>query len=177
MTSLRRQPYYRPHAVNSMLFILPFVLYSAKLACGQQYQLPAVTLETPEDSICPPDSDLETARINITSNVSNILQEIAAEINTVPECGGSGWRRVAFLNMTDPTQQCPDSWRNYTKDSVRACGRQESSVSSCSSVEYSPDGLEYTRVCGRITGYQYGSPDGYPASRRYSYLLLFLVMR
>ena len=123
-----------------------------------------MTLETPEDSICPPDSDLETARINITSNVSNILQEIAAEINTVPECGGSGWRRVAFLNMTDPTQQCPDSWREHDQDSVRACGHHESGTASCSSVEYSPDGVEYAHVCGRIIGYQFGSPDGYSFS-------------
>ena len=147
-----------------MLFILPFLQYNAELASGQLYQLPAVTLETLEDAICPPDSDLETARINIARNVSNILQEIAAEINTVSECGGSGWRRVAFLNMTDPTQQCPDSWREYDQDSVRACGRQESDIASSSSVEYSPDGVEYTHVCGQIIGYQFGSPDGYSFS-------------
>ena len=161
-------------AMNTLLFILPFALYSAGLASGQLYQLPVVILETPEDAICPPDGDLEAARINITRNLSHILQEIAAEFNqtieeidqndtttyTVPECGGSGWRRVAFLNMTDPTQQCPDSWREYGQDSVRACGRQESGVASCSSVEYSPDGLEYTHVCGQIMGYQFASPDG-----------------
>ena len=72
-----------------------------------------------------------------------------------------------FLNMTDPTQQCPDSWREYDQDSVRACGRQESDIASCSSVEYSPDGLEYTRVCGQIMGYQFGSPDGYFSLHRY----------
>ena len=153
--------------MNIWLFILPSVLCSAGLASGLLYQLPAVTLETPEDSICPTASDLEAARMNISRNVSSILQEIAARFNqtieeidqndttthTVPECGGSGWRRVAFLNMTDPTQQCPDSWREYDQDSVRACGRQESDIASCSSVEYSPDGLEYTHVCGRIIGY------------------------
>ena len=102
--------------------------------------------------------------MNISSNVSYILQKIAAGI--VPECGGSGWRRVAFLNMTDPTQQCPDSWREYGQDSVRVCGRQISNIASCSSVEYSFDG-EYAHVCGRIIGYQFGSPDGYRYSRRF----------
>jgi len=167
--------------MKSVLFILPFALYSAGLASGQLYQLPVVTMETPEDAICPPDGDLDAARMNIVTNLSYILQEIAAGFNqtieeidqndtttyTVPECGGSGWRRVAFLNMTDPTQQCPDTWREYSEDSVRACGRQESDIASCSSVEYSPDGLEYTHVCGQIMGYQFGSPDGYSVSHAY----------
>ena len=164
--------------MNIQLFLLSSVLCSAGLASGLLYQLPAVTLETPEGSICPPASDLEAVRTNISSNVSYILKKIAAGFNqtieeidqndttthTVPECGGSGWRRVAFLNMTDPTQQCPDSWREYSQDSVRACGRQESDIGSCSSVDYSPDGLEYTYICGRIIGYQFASPDGYSAS-------------
>ena len=148
--------------MNTLLFILPFALYSAGLASGQLYQLPAVTLETPEDAICPPDGDPEAVRMNITRNLSYILQEIAVGFNqtieeidqndtttyTVPECGGSGWRRVAFLNMTDPTQQCPDSWREYGQDSVRAWSSR-SDIASCSSVEYSPDGVDIaTHACG-----------------------------
>ena len=166
--------------MNTQLLILASVLCSAGLASGLQYRFPAVNLETREDSICPND-DLVSARMDITSNVSLILQEIVAGFNqtieeidqndttthTVPECGGSGWRRVAFLNMTDPNQQCPNSWREYAQDSIRACGRQESTIASCSSVEYSPDGLEYTHICGRIIGYQFASPDGYSASTRF----------
>ena len=167
--------------MNVQLFLLSSVLCSAGLASGLLYQLPAVTLETPEGSICPPASDLEAVRMNISNDVSYILQKIAAGFNqtieeidqndttthTVPECGGSGWRRVAFLNMTDPTQQCPDSWREYSQDSVRVCGRQESDIGSCSSVDYSPDGLEYTHICGRIIGYQFATPDGYSSSHEY----------
>ena len=62
--------------------------------------------------------------------------------------------------MTDPDQTCPSSWRLYSQDSVRACGRQESDTASCSSVQFSPDGYEYTHVCGRIIGYQFASTDG-----------------
>ena len=67
---------------------------------------------------------------------------------------------MGFLDMTDPDQTCPSSWRLYSQDSVRACGRQESNTASCDSVQFSPEGYEYTQVCGRIIGYQYGSPDG-----------------
>lgn len=161
--------------MNTLTLLLPFLLYTAGLASRHLYPLPVLGLETPENSNCPPDSELEAARMNITGNVSHILQEIAAVLSQtfeeidqndttthdVPECGGSGWRQVAFLNMTDPNQQCPHSWREYTRDSVRVCGRQESTSYGCSSVKYSPDELEYKCVCGRIKGYQFGSPDSY----------------
>ena len=155
-----------------LLFVVFSVLCAAGLAGALQYLFPVVNLETPEDSICPPASEREAVRMDITSNVSLILREIAAGFNhtieevdqndtttyTVPECGGSGWRRVAFLNMTDPNQQCPDAWREYSN---RMCGRQETDIASCDSVEYSSDRLEYTHICGRIIGYRDNSPDGY----------------
>ena len=156
-----------------LLFTAFSVLCAVGLGDALQYQFPVVNLETPDDSICPPASELEAVRMDITSNVSLILEEIAAGFNltidqndstTLPECGKSGWRRVAFLNMTDPSQQCPDSWREYSQNSVRFCGRQESPGASCDSVEYSPDGVEYTHVCGRIIVYRVNTPDGYTSS-------------
>ena len=38
--------------------------------------------------------------------------------------------------------------------------RQATRLYSCDSVYFSTGGYEYTEVCGRITGYQYASPDG-----------------
>ena len=37
-------------------------------------------------------------------------------------CGGPGWRRVVFLNMTDPSHVCP-AGLNLTTYSKRTCGR------------------------------------------------------
>ena len=142
--------------------------------CSTQYQYSVVSVDTPEDSVCPPASVLASVRDDIRDNVSVVLQVVAAELNMtideidlndtneryVPACGGYGWRRVAFLNMTDPDQSCPSAWREYSGDSQRFCGRQLSSVASCNSVYYSPDDMEYTEVCGRLTGYQFASPDG-----------------
>ena len=68
---------------------------------------------------------------------------------------------MGFLDMTDLNQTCPSSWRLYSQDSVRACGRQESNIGSCDSVQFSPDGYEYTQVCGRILGYQFATPGGF----------------
>ena len=66
---------------------------------------------------------------------------------------------MVYVNMTDPVQACPEQWRLYTQGTARACGRQTTSGASCDAVQFSIDGNAYTQVCGRVTGYQYASPD------------------
>ena len=66
---------------------------------------------------------------------------------------------MAYLNMSDPSQQCPPELTLYDEDGVRACGRQTSSTGSCSSVTYDVH-VCYTQVCGRVIAYQYGTPEG-----------------
>ena len=36
------------------------------------------------------------------------------------------WTRIAYLNMSDPTHQCPPGFRLYTSNGVRACSRPSS---------------------------------------------------
>ena len=85
----------------------------------------------------------------------------------VPPCGcGSvrnifGWRRVAHLDMTDPTQICPPTWNLRTGSSVRGCARVETKGGICESVFFPTNGLQYSRVCGKIIGYQVGNPDAF----------------
>ena len=73
--------------------------------------------------------------------------------------GEDGWTRVAYLNMSDPSQQCPTELRLYNESGVRACGRQITSGASCNSVTFSTNGVSYSQVCGRVIGYQYGHTD------------------
>ena len=140
------------------------ILVSAGLVAGQIYHIPPVNLATEDSSTCPPDSKLEDARNLIHDQVDNLVPGIIAQFSnnfTVPECGGSGWRRVAFLDMTDPLQVCPDAWRLYDLyTTTRACGRQTDFFASCDSVIFSTGGQPYREVCGRMVGYQYASPDG-----------------
>ena len=69
-------------------------------------------------------------------------------------CGGTGgWRRVAFLNMTNPSHVCPTGL-NLTTYSRRTCGRAHSG--RCSSTTFSVGGYRYSRVCGRALAYQFG---------------------
>ena len=77
------------------------------------------------------------------------------------QCGGTGgWRRVVYLNFTDPNTTCPSGWR-LTSHSKRTCGRVNNSALSCDSVTFPVSGGEYTRVCGRIRAYQYKNTDGF----------------
>ena len=75
-------------------------------------------------------------------------------------CGTGIWSRVAYLNMSDPSQQCPSAWREYNSNGVRACGRPATSRGSCPTTTYST-GHQYSRICGRVIGYQIGTPDAF----------------
>ena len=75
-------------------------------------------------------------------------------------CGAGEWQQVASINMSDPTQQCPSAWREYNAGGISACGRQAASGGTCSANFYFAAN-EYTKVCGRLIGYQVGSPDGF----------------
>ncbi len=66
--------------------------------------------------------------------------------------------------MTNSSQSCPSAWETINSPMVRGCGRQPSRFGSCDSVSYSPRGITYTQVCGRIIGYQYYSPNAFAPS-------------
>ena len=76
-------------------------------------------------------------------------------------CGPGSWTQVALLNLTDPSQQCPQIWSETTTDIGRGCTRPESPTGSCLSTNYSTFGVEYNQVCGRITGVQVATTDGF----------------
>ena len=69
--------------------------------------------------------------------------------------------RVAFVNMTDSSQQCPGEFMEVSNSRVRACGRQTTGSGGCNSATFSVLGMEYQHVCGRIVGWQIGHPDAF----------------
>ena len=109
------------------------------------------------------------------SSPSGYYWGIAANGSAVPVycddisilCGGvtGEWRRVAHLDMTNSSHQCPSglSMRNYSNK--RTCVR-DSDPAGCSSVTFSSATLEYSRVCGEIIAYQFGAPDTFGDSGR-----------
>ena len=71
-----------------------------------------------------------------------------------------GWTRVANLDMTDPSQQCPDGFRLLTRTTapLHTCGRP---ATGCVSTTFPVHGIKYSQVCGRVIGYQDQSPDAF----------------
>ena len=94
----------------------------------------------------------------LTQTDSTQTKDISPQ--TQSECGPGLWWRVAYLDMTDPSQQCPSAWREYNTSGVKACGRPASSTGSCAAEFYFTN-HHYSRVCGRIIGYQVASPDAF----------------
>ena len=93
-------------------------------------------------------------------NVGDQPQQVYCSVNENRCCnGGDGnWMRIAYLNMSDPSQQCPHGWREIDSP-IRTCRRQFNT--SINSVNYSSHGIPYSRVCGRIIAYQYGTPEAF----------------
>ena len=79
-------------------------------------------------------------------------------------CGGvtGGWVRVAYLDKTNSSQNgmCPGSLSEYMFSQRRTCRRDNTSA-GCSSVRFTTHELSYSRVCGRITAFTEGTPDGF----------------
>uniref|UniRef100_A0A1X7TMD2 Fibrinogen C-terminal domain-containing protein n=1 Tax=Amphimedon queenslandica TaxID=400682 RepID=A0A1X7TMD2_AMPQE len=74
-------------------------------------------------------------------------------------CGsGGGWTRLAYLDMSDATQNCPSGFKLYQSEGVRACGRTNSGA-GCVSVSFPSNNLNYSQICGRVKGYQFDGPD------------------
>ena len=78
-------------------------------------------------------------------------------------CGGvtGGWMRVAKLDMTDSSQSCTNGLvqRNFNSN-LRLCARPEV-VSGCTSLNFTANNVPYSKVCGRVRGYQYGVLDAF----------------
>ena len=86
--------------------------------------------------------------------------QVYCDFNRQCGCDGpSTWTRAALLNMSDPNQNCPGDLFTYT-DPVRSCGVAQNTTPSCHSLPYQTHGHQYSRVCGRILGFQNGDTIG-----------------
>ena len=133
-----------------MLTTFLFTLAVSQLAVAKNMLKPHITRGVAGS--CPLQSLRDAVHQNLSQSVRNIL--FSSQNSTHP-CGTGQWTRVAYLNMSDPSQRCPNPWRLYSANGVRACGRQ---AGGCSSQFYTVQ-QSYRKVCGRIIGYQVGSTD------------------
>ena len=89
--------------------------------------------------------------------LTTMFSDITASF-LLPDIPGQVWKRVGYLNMSDPTQQCPDSWQKFTSP-VASCAKKGSGP--CDSVIIATSGASYQMVCGVFLGYEKGTPDAF----------------
>ena len=71
------------------------------------------------------------------------------------------WRLVAYINMDQQGAMCPPQLTQVhnTTTNQRACGRTVDR--SCTSITYHTGTKNYTDVCGRVRGYQFGQMNAF----------------
>ena len=105
-------------------------------------------------STCPSHEEINT----LHRNVNRLIEDNF--ITRTCSCGGAGWTRVAYLNMSDPQQTCPSNW-NLNTSPIRGCGRSSTYGETCDSVVYPVNGRSYSSVCGKIIAYHKGYSYGF----------------
>ena len=68
---------------------------------------------------------------------------------------GGGWRRIVNINIS-AGDDCPGEWRKATQSGISFCRVASDGGFTCSSANFSTNGISYQRVCGRARGYQKG---------------------
>ena len=66
--------------------------------------------------------------------------------------------KVANLDMTDPNQGCPTGFK-LTTSPKRGCFRTR--TPGCTPITFGTHGITYSKVCGRVKGYLYSTPDAF----------------
>jgi hypothetical protein len=117
--------------------------------------------------VCASQEERDAAQQNLQGATSSVIQRFENDYAVSARCGPGKWYRVAYLNMSDPTQQCPPFLRLYSANGVKACGRPSTiGAFGCSSLSFaSGDGRQYSKVCGQVIGYQIGNTDVFQNQR------------
>ena len=105
------------------------------------------------------------SQLGIQLDALNSLAIIEQAQITKLHCGDGIWHQVAYINMSNPSHQCPSAWREVTMDGIRVCARPNSTEGSCPGVFYHASG-QYSKICGRVIGYQFGSPSAFDGENR-----------
>ena len=76
------------------------------------------------------------------------------------DCGGNkgGWMRIADIN-TSRGDNCPSGWNSYSNSYCTG-----GSAAGCHSVYFSTNSTSYSKVCGKVQGFQKGSMDAFSPS-------------
>ena len=109
----------------------------------------------------PPPTSCQEIKDKCPSSPSGYYTLVSGSVYCHMEdlCNTSGgWTRIAYLNMSDPQEQCPSGFKLYNQNGIRGCGRSLQK-NYCKSLKFSSN-IQYSQFCGKLIGYQYWSPNG-----------------
>ena len=77
------------------------------------------------------------------------------------QCGGhkGGWMKIADYD-TSRGDDCPKGWNKITANNIDMC-RSPSNSAGCYPTIFSVHNVGYSKICGKIKGYQKASVDGF----------------
>ena len=94
--------------------------------------------------------------INNTDNILKVYCDMELT------CGGitGGWMRIANIDTTQG-DDCPSGWSKITQP--RPLCRGSGDTAGCYSAYFSNNKAQYNFICGKLRGYQKGTPDSFRA--------------
>ncbi len=128
---------------------------------------PTVVTPVTSNGICYSKEEYNNITKTIIQKSKDLLEGVHSNIGCSENDGS--WKQIVFLNMSDSSHSCPDSWSTFNLP-IRGCGRKYTSASSedagasCNSAFYSSNGTYFSQICGRINGYQFGNPNAFNSS-------------
>jgi hypothetical protein len=136
-------------AVNLVIIILA-AFFMHVVTVFSQDSVHLQVIPGTEPGVCASQEERDAAQQNLQGATSRVIRRFENDYAVSARCGPGQWYRVAYLNMSDPTQQCPPSLRLYSANGVRACGRPSNiGAFGCSSLSFASGGdRQYSKVCG-----------------------------
>ena len=142
-----------------VLFLVFFSNFVQQGYCALPVLVSSAVVSGDGSDTCPSQRQLNATKAQIRQAITSTVDPILDAISP-GSCNGTGWTRVALLNMTDPDELCPSSLSMLTSP-VRGCGQQSASA-GCDAVLFNIVPVQgYSEVCGRILAYQRGTPDAF----------------
>ena len=99
--------------IVTVLLLAGVHLISAQTFLEYKFIPPAI-VHGDGSSSCPSEQQRASSRQKIKESVTSTLG-----LQPPHQCGARMWTRIAYLNMTDPLQSCPSTWRENTTNGVR----------------------------------------------------------
>ena len=126
------------HSLWNICLVIFLVVAVALGEAVSPARLSPVVIPGGSNGACPADEVLAAQREAMKGQIAPILNDLVYQPPCA--CGGPGqWSRIAFFNMSDPSQQCPSSWNLFTSP-VRGCVSSITTRNSCDSAIFPSNG-------------------------------------